>query len=126
MKSFIFFLFLSVTVVANTAIDDLKKNLSKEWKIQQYETFSVQEMPGPDQINDKIHLKEDMTFFIIENGKEYVGKWTIISPANYISCKSSSGELNKMYKIISCTDKEAVLEYKDPDLIKTKYYLSAN
>ncbi len=123
-----FFLFLTVCAFNGKAqinADSIKNNLAgKEWKITQYETFSVVDAPKPEQVNDQLFFKaDDMTFRIIENGKEYKGKWTIMNPAVYISCKSSSGNWAKVYKVISIDTRQAVIEYKDPDLIKTKYYL---
>jgi hypothetical protein len=117
-----FLLFFTLTVKAQITADSIKTKLAgKEWKISKYEVFGVMDAPKPEQVNDLISLKPDMTFTIIENGKEYKGKWTIMNPVVYISCKAATW--NKVYKVISINEKTAVIEYKDTDLIKTKYYL---
>ena len=124
MKHFIlpFLLFFTLTVNAQITADSIKTKLAgKEWKITKYEVFGVLDAPKPEQLNDQISLKPDMTFTIVENGKEYKGKWTIMNPVVYISCKAATW--SKVYKVISINEKTAVIEYKDPDLIKTKYYL---
>jgi hypothetical protein len=120
----IIFALFSLSVQAQITAEEIKTNLAgKEWKITKYEVFGVADAPKPEQINDKIFLKTDMSFVIMENGKEYKGKWNVMNPSVYILCKSATGSWSKTYKIISIGEKESVLEYKDPDLIKTKYYL---
>lgn len=120
----ILFVFLCFTVNAQITADQIKGELAgKEWKIVSYEVFGVNDAPKPEQVNDKIFLKADMSFVIVENGKEYKGKWTIMNPASYISCKAATGSWTKVYKVLSIGEKQSVIEYKDPDLIKTKYYL---
>ena len=129
MKKYLLLLFAlySLSVNAQITADQIKTGLAgKEWKITKYEVFGVADLPKPEQMKDVIYLKSDMTFLIIENGVEYKGKWTIMNPVVYISCKSSSGAWNKVYKVLSIGDKESAIEYKDPDLIKTKYYLEVN
>lgn len=126
MKYFLstLFIFLCFAVNAQVTADQIKEELAgKEWKIVSYEVFGVNDAPKPEQVNDKILLKADMSFVIVENGKEYKGKWTIMNPSNYISCKAATGGWTKVYKVLSTGEKEASIEYKDPDLIKTKYYL---
>ncbi len=127
--AFLFFIFTSFTLRAQISgdqitADEIKKGLTgKEWKIIKYELFGVDSAPLPEQVNDIISLKNDMTFVVVENGKEYKGKWTILNPVVYINCKESSGLWSKTYKVISIGEKESIIEYKDPDLIKTKYHL---
>ncbi len=127
MKYFVFTLFImfiTSNAQAQITADQIKADLAgREWKIVNYEVFGVTDAPKAEQINDKIVLNSDMSFVVVENGKEYKGKWTIMNPVVYISCKSSSGTWSKVYKVISIGEKESVIEYKDPDLIKTKYYL---
>lgn len=125
MRNILILLFLSfsLSLQAQITADQIKTGLAgKEWKVTKYEIFGVKEAPKPDQVNDKIVLNADMTFVIIENGKEYKGKWTIMKPVEYINCKST-GTWNKTYKVISIGEKESVIQFKDPDLIKTNYYL---
>jgi len=120
----ILFSFFTLTAQAQITADSIKTKLAgHEWKIVSYETFSVTDAPKPEQVNDKIFLKSDMSFVIVENGKEYKGKWSIMSPAVYISCKATTGGWNKVYKVISIGSIQSVIEYKDPDLIKTRYNL---
>jgi hypothetical protein len=128
MKKFI--LLLSVLISsfsyqiahAQISADRIKLELAnKEWKIVQYEVFEIPEEPSPEQINDKITLNTDMTFVIIENGISYKGKWTVQSPQ--IICKTEDKTWAKTYKVMAIDSKKATIEYKDPDLIKTLYYL---
>jgi hypothetical protein len=128
MKRYIIllFAFISFSASAQITADQIKTGLAgKEWKITKYEVFGVADAPKPEQVNDVINLKSDMTFVIVENGIEYKGKWTIMNPVVYISCKSAAGNWAKIYKVLSIGEKESAIEYKDPDLIKTKYYLEA-
>jgi hypothetical protein len=120
----IIFALFSLSAKAQITAEEIKTGLAgKEWKIVKYEVFGVADAPKPEQLNDKIFLKTDMSFVIVENGKEYKGKWNVMNPSVYILCKATTGAWTKTYKIISIGEKESVLEYKDPDLIKTKYYL---
>jgi len=120
----VFFLFIAFSSKAQITAEQIKTGLAgKEWKITKYEVFGVAEALKPEQANDKIVLNADMTFTIVENGKEYKGKWSIMKPVEYISCKSSTGTWNKTYKVISIGEKESVIQFKDPDLIKTNYFL---
>jgi hypothetical protein len=120
------FVLLSISLFAQISEDQIKTGLAgKEWKITKYEVFGVIDAPKAEQVKDKIVLKSDMSFIIVENGKEYKGKWSIMNPVMYINCKSSIGSWSKTYKVISVGPKESVIEYKDPDLIKTKYYLES-
>ena len=104
--------------------DEIKKGLAgKDWKIIKYELFGVDTAPSAEQASDFISLKADMTFVVKENGKEYKGKWSILKPVVYITCKAATGGWSKTYKVISIGEKVSIIEYKDPDLIKTKYHL---
>ncbi|MCS6824163.1 MAG: hypothetical protein NZ529_07675 [Cytophagaceae bacterium] len=103
-----------------------KAKIAKEWSIVKYEMFGVQSLPDSSQINDKIHLKPDMTFVLIERGKKITGKWSVHNAGEWMFLHVSSPKTEtRNFKIISVDDKEAVIEYKDPDLVKTKYFLKA-
>ncbi|HWZ22283.1 MAG TPA: hypothetical protein VNW06_06485 [Cytophagaceae bacterium] len=118
------FLFVTVSLHAQITADQIKTGLTgKEWKISKYEVFGVAEAAKPEQSNDKILLNADMTFTIVDNGKTYKGKWSILNPVEYISCKATTGSWTKMYKVISIGEKASVIQFKDADLIKTNYYL---
>jgi hypothetical protein len=94
----------------------------KEWLIVKYETFGVEEEPKAEQVKDKVVFNKDKTFFIIENGKEYHGKWMVQSEINIV-CKSQAGEWSRTYKVISIAEKTATIEYQDADLTRTLYRL---
>jgi hypothetical protein len=120
----ILFLFITISLQAQITADQIKTGLAgKEWKVIKYEVFGVTEALKPEQVNDKIILNADLTFTIIENGKTFKGKWSIQKPIEYILCKSTTGAWSKIYKVISIGEKESVIQFKDPDLIKTNYYL---
>jgi hypothetical protein len=107
---------------AQISADRIKLELTnKEWKIVQYEVFEIPEEPTAEQINDKIILNTDMTFVIVENGISYKGKWSTQSP--HIFCKTEDKTWAKTYKVMAIEGNKATIEYKDPDLIKTLYYL---
>jgi hypothetical protein len=111
------------TLKAQITTAQIKTDLAgKEWKIVKYETFGVEEEPRAEQLNDKLLLNKDMTFFIIENGKEYLGNWTVSSDGK-VTCKSKMGEWSRMYKVISIAGKTATIEYQGPDLTRTLYRL---
>lgn len=62
-----------------------------------------------------------MTFFIVENSKEYLGTWT--AAAGKVTCKSKTGEWSRSYKVMAITEKTATIEYQDQDLTRTFYRL---
>ncbi len=110
------------TLKAQITTAQIKNDLAgKEWKIVKYETFGVEEEPKPEQLNDKIMLNKDLTFFIIENNKEHLGSWTTAS--GKVICKSKTGEWSRTYKVITFTEKTATIEYQDADLTRTLYRL---
>jgi hypothetical protein len=113
---------ISSHVQAQLSPDQIKTNwIGQTWKIIQYETFGITEEPSPEKINDKLLLRSDMSFLIIENSKSYTGKYTLQTP--YFTCQSTDKTWSKTYKIISIEESKSTIEYKDPDLTKTLYYL---
>ncbi|MDB5272927.1 MAG: hypothetical protein JWO58_1294 [Chitinophagaceae bacterium] len=125
MKTILFFLLAlsCFSLKAQITSTQIKNELAgKEWKIAKYETFGVEAEPKPEQVNDKMTLNKDMTFFIVEDGKEYFGNWSIQSEA-YINCKSKTGEWSRQYKVISIAEKNATIEYQDSDLTRILYRL---
>lgn len=120
MKNLLLALVL-LTGVSLHAQENPYADLFKTWKIIKYETFGVVDMPTEKQANDELTFNSDKTFTIIENGKTYTGKWNINT--GYIVCVSTDKKFNKTYKIIELLKNTAIVEYKDPDLVKTKYYL---
>jgi hypothetical protein len=100
------------------------EKLTKKWKITAYETFGVKEDLKDNQKKDFLQFNADKTYSGIENGKEVAGTWNVDKTNTYLTTTSKNKE-TRSYKIYSVTDKEAVIEYKDATLIKTKYYLSA-
>ena len=127
MKTLIFFIFIfSITTTAYTqSTDSLKQKLSKEWKLKKYEQFGLIDDPIEEQKNDKIILKSDLTCTVVEGGKSYTGTWGLDKTNVYIMCKLNNGTVKRQYKIISIQNKEAILEYQSPDLIRTKYHMEA-
>ncbi len=127
MKTIVFLL-LSLscyTLKAQVTATQIKNDLAgKEWKIVKYETFGVEEEPKAEQLNDKVVLNKDMSFFIVENGKEYLGKW-VIQPDGKVGCKSKMGEWSRSYKVIAVAEKNATIEYQSPDLTRTLYRLES-
>jgi hypothetical protein len=113
------------TLKAQSSATQIKNDLAgKEWKIVKYETFGVEEEPKAEQLNDKLVLNKDMTFFIIENSKEYLGNWSV-QPDGKVSCKSKMGEWSRSYKVIAVAEKTATIEYQSPDLTRTLYRLES-
>lgn len=111
------------TLKAQITAAQIKNDLAgKEWKIVKYETFGVEEEPKAEQLNDKLLLNKDMSFFVVENGKEYLGSWTSTAEGK-INCKSKTGEWSRIYKVLSITEKTATIEYQGPDLTRTLYRL---
>ncbi len=116
------FAIVSLKVQAQLSQEQIKKDwMGKTWKIVQYETFGVSEDPSPEQLQDNIQVNQDMTFTIVENGKSLKGKWRLQSV--YLTCTAEGSTWSKTYKIISIENQKSILEYKDPDLTKTLYYL---
>jgi hypothetical protein len=121
--AFLLLIFSGIFANAQTATDTLKAKLSKEWFIKSYEQFSVTEEPEEEKKNDKIVFNADKTCTIVENGKSYTGTWLIDKSKTYILCILSNGVVKRNYKIISVGDKESIIEYQTPDLIRTKYQM---
>lgn len=112
----------SFKAYAQVSNEQIKKDwIGKTWKIVQYETFGIIEEPSQEQVQDKILIHPDMTFFILENGKALKGKCNLQNV--YLTCTTEGNSWNKVYKITSLENQKSTLEYKDPDLIKTYYYL---
>jgi len=124
MKNLLLILLLvsSASLSLGQTTDSLKIKLSKEWNIKGYERFGVIDEPSAEQKNDKVSFKPDNSCSIRENGKNYSGTWSIDKTKTYIMC-SLSGGIKRNYKIISVKNKEAIIEYQTPDLIRTKYHL---
>ena len=113
------------TLKAQITTAQIKTDLAgKEWKIVKYETFGVEEEPKAEQLNDKIILNKDLSFFIVENNKEHLGTWTAQAEGKVL-CKSKTGEWSRTYKVITIAEKTATIEYQDADLTRTLYRLEA-
>lgn len=113
------------TLNAQVTATQIKNDLAgKEWTIVKYETFGVEEDPKDEQLKDKILLNKDQSFFIVENGKEYLGNWSL-QPDGRIACKCKTGEWSRVYKVISIAEKTATIEYQGPDLTRTLYRLES-
>jgi hypothetical protein len=119
--SLIAFIFITNAVYAQTNAE----KLTKKWKITAYETFGVKEDLKENQKKDFLQFNADKTYKGIENGNEVTGTWSVEKTNTYLTTTNSKNKETRSYKIYSVSDKEAVIEYKDATLIKTKYYLSA-
>jgi len=125
-KIIVFFVvvFFSMKVSAQLTKETIQADfVGKRWKITAYETFGVSELPNERQGEDYILLTPEGVFTIKENGSEYTGKFTLMTPVGYFSCKTDPKKWSKTYKIISIDKNRAVIQYKDDTLIKTDYYL---
>lgn len=113
-------------LAAFTAFSQSKTEmLTKKWKITAYETFGVKEDLKDNQKKDYLEFKADKTFIGIENGVEVSGTWQVEKTNVYLFTTNAKTKEKRNYKIYSVSEKEALIEYKDATLIKTKYYMIA-
>ncbi len=88
---------------------------------EKYKVFHFTEAPAPEEKNDYIHLKPDMTFSSISEGIYETGKWRLDVGKKriYLSNKNKKGEL--VFIIDDLSPKQLVLIIDDPSDSDAQY-----
>jgi hypothetical protein len=102
----------------------LKEVICKEWKVKNFELFGVSHEPDSAQLlNGKLLFTNDGTCKITNMSRTYTGKWTVDAKNTFLTITEDGNNDKKMYKVYNYSDTELLIEYKDPELMKTKFLL---
>ena len=112
------FLFLMI----NFCIAQSKKDLlAKKWNYKGIEEFGVVRPPDSTMKSDLIELKADGTFNWMKQGKKISGTWTLNEKAGTIGFTNDQTKKTQAYNLKSVDEKQLVIEYQTPDLVRTRY-----
>lgn len=103
----------SPTVAAPT-LSAKGKSLCKEWKLARTESFDLVQQPTESQKKDVLTLLEMGRYRLIMDGAAEGGTWTVDNANVWITLTSDAGTIKK-YKILSQTDSELKVDYRDAD-----------
>lgn len=101
------------TVVSPT-LSAKGKTLCKEWKLARTESFDLVQQPTESQKGDVLTLLEVGRYRLIMDGAAEGGIWTVDNANVWITLTSDAGTIKK-FKILSQTDKELKVDYRDAD-----------
>lgn len=112
---------LTVSVFAQK-VPITKTNLCKKWKLEKYEIFFIDYDVEPNEKNDYINLKSNMTFESIDEGKYGTGTWLFINTKDerVLILKSEEGEIRLLIKELR--KDRLVLIIDDDELIDLKIH----
>ncbi|MEO6168415.1 MAG: hypothetical protein ABIO46_09130 [Chitinophagales bacterium] len=99
-----------------------KEALIKKWSYSGNEEFGVVRPPDAAMKNDFLEIKTDGTFIMIKEGKEITGSWMLNEKAAIITFTNLKTKKTMSYNLKSVDDKQLVMEYQTPDLVRTKYH----
>ncbi len=69
-----------------------KKTLCKKWYLEKYEIMWIDYEPQANEKNDFIHLKTNMTYTSVDEGKMATGKWAYNQDEKYFILYDEKGE----------------------------------
>ncbi len=69
-----------------------KKTLCKKWYLEKYEVMWIDYEPQANEKNDFIHLKTNMTYTSVDEGKLTTGKWAYNQTEKYFILYDEKGE----------------------------------
>lgn len=101
------------TVVSPT-LSAKGKVLCKDWKLARTESFDLLQQPTESQKRDVLILLEIGRYRLIMDGAAEGGSWTVDNANVWITLTSDAGVIKK-YKILSQTDTELKVDYRDAD-----------
>ncbi len=111
-------LFMSNTCFSQTT----KERLIKKWGFAGVEEFGVVRTPDSTAKNDLLEIKADGTYLFNKAQKSTVGNWTLNEKSGVLSLTDLKTKKTIAYTIKSIDEKEMVIEYQSPDLVRTKYH----
>jgi hypothetical protein len=91
-----------------------QKTLAKEWKFVRSESFDLSQPPTEAQKNDLVNLMDGGRYRLILDGVAEGGTWTVDASCKWITMTSDAGVVKK-FQILSQTDKEMKVDYRDAD-----------
>lgn len=101
-----------------------KEQLSRRWVFVGVEEFGVVRPPDSTAKNDFIEIKTDGTFDMEKAEKKANGNWTFNEKTGVLSLFDLKTKKTINYTIKSMNEKEMVIEYQSPDLVRTRYHYS--
>jgi hypothetical protein len=100
---------------------DWKQKVLGEWNYLGEEQFGVETEPDAENANNKLILREDLTFEKTDAGKTISGTYVINESAKTITFKDAKTGKTKMYYLKKSDPGYLIIEYQTPDLIRTRY-----
>lgn len=91
-----------------------QKTLCKEWKFTGSESYDLPQPPTAAQKGDLVNLMENGRYRLILDGVAEGGTWTVDAACKWITMTSDAGTVKK-FQILSQTDKELKVDYRDGD-----------
>ena len=91
-----------------------QKTLVKEWKFDRSESFDLVQKPTEAQKGDLLNLMENGRYRLILDGVAEGGTWTVDAGCKWITLTKDDGTIKK-FQILSQTDKEMKVDYRDGD-----------
>lgn len=102
------------TVQTAPTLSAKQKTLVKEWKFTGSESFDLPQPPTDAQKGDLLNLMESGRYRLIIDGVAEGGTWTVDAGCKWITMTSDAGVIKK-FQILSQTDKEMKVDYRDSD-----------
>ena len=118
---------LAMMLLFTAALAQTKKELltSKKWNYSGIEEFGVVKPPDSTMKNDNIALMADGTFIMVKKNKKTNGTWSFNEKAGVITFTDGTSKKSMSYNLKSVDEKELVIEYQTPDLVRTRYRYQA-
>ena len=117
----ILFLFISGLSHAQSK----KDLLVKTWNYKGMEEFGVIKPPDSTMKSDLLKLEADGNFSMIKSGKKLSGKWSLNEKAAIITITDTKMNKPMNYNLKKLDEKELIIEYQTPDLVRTRYIYEA-
>lgn len=90
------------------------KAICKEWKLLRTENFDLVQQPTDKEKGDLLNLMDNGRYRLIYEGAAEGGTWTLDASGKWITLTSDIGGTKK-FQIVSQTDKEMKIDYRDED-----------
>jgi hypothetical protein len=118
---------LALMLLATAVFAQTKKELltAKKWNYSGIEEFGVVKPPDSTMKNDNIALMADGSFIMIKKNKKLTGTWSYNEKTGLITFTDGASKKGMSYNLKSVDEKELVIEYQAPDLVRTRYRYQA-
>jgi hypothetical protein len=125
MKTKLFTLAMILFVTASFA--QLKKEslTAKKWSYSGIEEFGVVKAPDSTMKNDNIELRADGTYTMVKKNKKMNGTWSLNEKGGILTFTDSTSKKAMNYNLKNVDEKELIIEYQTPDLVRTRYRYKA-